>query len=341
MTPQEALDLSRQNTVNLLIESMEMHPEKWRSGWVNVPTVGYNAVTKKTYHGSNAFILAIRSLTNGYRDPRWLTVKQANELGAHVNKGEKGTPIYYTRLYDKATKKDFDESVLDGMNEEEAKAYVEKNVKRAMRYYVVFNAAQCTNVPESTKIAVKEMSAEDRNKINDQCKRIIANSEAPISYDGGNSAYYNVSGDTIHLPEIKYFESMQDYYATALHEIAHSTGHPSRLDRKLGKQTGKKDYAVEELRAEIASVLLQVETGINLGDAQINNHAAYLDFWLKGLKEDKDIFFQAAKDATKITDYIKKNYLDKENSRMGAMVSGFKPLTATVNAPCDVDVDSD
>ena len=100
---------------------------------------------------------------------------------------------------------------------------------------------------------------------------------------------------------------MQDYYATALHEIAHSTGHESRLNRDLAGSFGSESYAKEELRAELACVFMQMEQGIQLNGKHITNHAAYLNSWLQAAKNDTSVFFKAAADAQRIADYVADN----------------------------------
>ncbi len=166
----------------------------------------------------------------------------------------------------------------------------------------------------------KEMSADERARQNAKIEKIIANSAAPVNYDGGNRAYYSLMSDSIHLPEIKRFHTMQDYYATALHEIAHSTGHASRLNREMISIFGTSDYAKEELRAELASVFMQLDHDISVEGKHFENHAAYLQSWLKSVRDDQKEFFAAVTDAEKISEYVGEHYLqakeeaEKENT---------------------------
>ena len=298
-----------QAIVDYLLESIEKNPQAWEQGWYTVGGIPFNAKTQKEYKGFNALYLSILQSFKGYNDPRWLTFNQVKELGGYVKSGAKSSPIFFYCPYDNKEKKEFDEKSLENLPAEERKEYIDKNVSYIKKFYQVFNAEQCTGLPEYVK---SKMTEEDHAKQNEKIEEIIANSAAPINYDGGNNAYYNSSKDSIHIPKIKDFKTMQDYYATALHEIAHSTGHSSRLDRDLSGGFGSEKYAVEELRAELASVFMQMEFGFTLEGKHIQNHSAYLSSWLKAIKEDKNIFFAAVKDAEKITNYVAENYVNKE-----------------------------
>src|SRR6202008_604833 len=133
---------------------------------------------------------------------------------------------------------------------------------------------------------------------------ILRNSGARISHDQGDRAFYNRASDSIHLPPKEAFASAPGYYGTALHELAHWTGHPSRLNRSTLNESyrfGDSNYAKEELRAELASVFLAAERGIPHDPAQ---HAAYVGSWIKTLREDKNEIFRAAHDASAATDFL-------------------------------------
>lgn len=298
----------RDEMVQTIINYIEKDPSKWESGWNSIVSgAQINGKTEKAYRGFNSLYLMVIAMEHGYSDPRWVTFNQAKELGASVKKGEKSVPVVFFELYDKLTKKAFENKTVKGMTEEEKTAYLKENVYAVLKYSSVFNAAQCQNFPELNLDAYK-MSEEERSNQNEMIETIIANSAAPITYDGGNRAYYSPGTDSIHLPVIEAFNSMQDYYATALHEIAHSTGHESRLNR-FSTANDVDSYAREELRAELACVFMQVEHGIKLEGKHIENHAAYLKSWLDETKNDSSVFFKAASDAQKIADYVSENYL--------------------------------
>lgn len=308
MTDREKVDAKRNEIVQSILGYIEQHPTNWLSGWVSLG-VPQNGLTNSNYRGLNALYLWLIGKQQGYTDNRWVTFNQAKELGASVKKGEKSSPILFYTLYDKNTKKEYTRKTTADMTDEERKKYEDENVRPVVRYSQVFNAQQCANFPE--RAATSLMSDEERQKhSNDVIERIIANSEAPILYDGGDRAFYRITTDDIHLPAIEQFNTMQDYYATALHEIAHSTGHPSRLNRKMGG-ADRENYAIEELRAEMAAVFMQMENGIQLEGKHYENHSAYLASWLEEVKNDTKIFTSAVSDAMKISDYVTEHYVNK------------------------------
>lgn len=326
----EVVDKKRDAMLDTLLECIENNPVPWQKGWVSVfggltsSGYPYNAKTGKPYNGINALYLAVIEGRRGYGDARWATYNQIQELGANVRKGEKGSDIFFWTQYDKATKKPFDRRSVEGMAEEEVKEYLNENVRPVLKNYTVFNAAQCDNFPKAETTKLVEPPKTTGESL-ESAEKIIRNSAAPVRYDGGNNAFYSTFTDDIHLPKVDAFKTMNDYYATALHEIAHSTGHESRLNRDLSGSFGSEKYAIEELRAELTSVFMQTDLGIELGAAEITNHSAYLKSWLSVVKEDRNVFYKAAADASKATEYIRKNYLDKAEEA----VSSEAPADAT------------
>lgn len=315
MDYKQKVEDKRKKMVETLISFIEQDPAQWEAGWYKAPSIPpLNGKTQRNYKGLNAFYLYVIALQHGYRDPRWLTFNQVKEFGGNVKSGEKSSEVFFWTWYDKKTKKPFDVKTLDGMTDEEKQEYKQENVRPVIKFYQVFNAQQCDKLPEYELIQTPEMAAEERARQNDLIETVIANSEAPIQYNGGNRAYYSPMSDSIHLPEIKDFKTMQDYYATALHEIAHSTGHESRLNRSLKGIFGSPDYAREELRAELASVFMQTELGISVEGKHFENHGSYLASWLKAVKDNPKEFYSAASDAEKISDYVSSHYL-KERER--------------------------
>lgn len=343
MDYKQKIEEKRQKLVNTLIEFIEKNPTQWEAGWYSMPSRSpINGKTQKKYNGLNAFYLCVLSAMKGYKDPRWVTFNQAKDLGAHVRAGEKSSEIFYWSYYDKETKQPYDAKTCEGMTYEERKKYWEDNVRPVIKFYQVFNATQCENMPEYELQSTPEMEAEERRRQNAVIEQIITNSAAPVSYDGGSRAYYSPSKDSIHLPAIKDFKSMQDYYATALHEIAHSTGHESRLNRNLSGLFGTPDYAKEELRAELASVFMQVEFGISVEGKHFENHGAYLASWLKSVKDNQKEFFSAASDAEKITSYVAENYLqERDRTEEGEHKESDQEIEPIfeVNLPYEAQVD--
>lgn len=309
----EKVEEKRKELVDTLLKYIETNPERWERGWYSVSNESaFNPISQKRYKGLNAFYLYALGEMHGYKDPRWLTFKQAKDLGANVKQGEHSANIFYWNLYDKSTKQSFSEETVKDLNEEERNKYFEDNVRPVLKYYQVFNAEQCDNMPEYKKTAEQQsMAEEERAQQNAVIERVISNSSAPIFY-GGNQAYYNPGTDSIRLPEIENFKSMQDYYATALHEIAHSTGHESRLNRDIKNTFGTQKYAKEELRAELASIFMQIDMGLRIEGKHFENHGAYLASWLRAVKQDVKEFYSASADAEKISEYVAKNYAQEK-----------------------------
>jgi antirestriction protein ArdC len=248
-------------------------------------------------------------LSRGYEDPRWMTYKQAAENGWQVRKGERGTSIEFWEVNAKAEEKAGEPS--KGGNGESAK---ESQRRLIHRVYTVFNANQIEGAPAYDRPQPSTIEAVQSGE------RILANSGAKIAHDQRDRAFYNRSSDSIHLPPKDAFKDAPGFYGTALHELAHWTGHPSRLNRPTltdSYRFGDLNYAKEELRAELASVFIAAEVGVSHDPA---NHAAYVGSWIKALKDDKNEIFRAAHDASKATDFVLG--LEREASRAEALEIG-------------------
>ena len=166
------------------------------------------------------------------------------------------------------------------------------------RVYTVFNGKQIDQIPAYEPTKHSEFEAIQAGE------QIMAHSGAKIAHDQPDSAFYNRAKDSIHLPSKNAFKEPAGYYGTALHELAHWTGHPSRLNRATLNESyrfGDTNYAKEELRAELASVFLAAERGIPHTPEQ---HAAYVESWVKALKQDKNEIFRAAHEASAAADFL-------------------------------------
>lgn len=304
----EVLENKRQEMLDKLIEAIESNPQKWEKGWWGISTP-VNGISKRQYTRLNALYLYLIGEMKKYGTNYWVTFDQAKKVGGSIKKGEKGTSVFFFKSYDISTKKEWDDSVLEGLSEEAEREYVIKNKRYILRESIVFNVDQCINMPDSLKNpSMPEQEIENTNK---KIEKIIGNSEAPILHDEKDSAYYDTKEDKIHLPQIKQFKNMNSYYATALHEISHSTGHESRLNRQINNKFGSEEYAIEELRAELACCYIQMDMDINLNDAEIMNHGAYLAGWLNVVKKDPTVLLAADKDAREISSYIREKYFEK------------------------------
>lgn len=312
LTPQ------RKMLVDTIIKNLESGVGLWKQGWRNAKTP-VSAITGKKYNGVNRLFLTIATMQNGYTDNRWMTYNQMADKGWRFKVDEEGrskgknagVAIEFYELRDRETKQPFDRHVLDGMTKSEQDEYIEENVYPIRKYYRVFNADIIEGIPE------KEVGIIDDNKLNNRAENLLkywSDNEAEIVH-GGDAAYYNVTEDKIHLPDKEQFTDMSEYYSTSFHEIGHSTGHEKRLNRELKGRYGTEDYAVEELRAEIASMFIEQDLEISAGENNIENNSAYINFWRNKITENPTVLFTAIADAERITKFVmeKENLIAKES----------------------------
>lgn len=279
------------------IEALKNGTAPWIMPWEpgNMPEPPVNAVSGKPYRGINRLMLSMQQ--GNHIDPRWCTYKQAQELGAQVRKGEKGTTIQYWKLREERLLKDEQGRPL--LNEEGQKRYSVAEFERPRVFYAtVFHASQIENMPPLPERSTEAKPAWERHQ---QAERLLAASGATIFNDQVSRAFYQVTRDEIHLPPQNQFTSPDKYYATALHELGHWSGHENRLDRDIRHPFGSEGYAREELRAELASYLLGSDLGIGHDPDQ---HHAYIATWIKVLQEDPREIIRAAQDAERIREYV-------------------------------------
>lgn len=276
-----------QEVTDRIVEMLEQGVAPWRSPIMGAGTAGHprNLITGKPYRGVNVFLLAFTAWSQGYGSACWLTFNQAKAKGGMVRKGEKSTMIVFWKQY-----------------ETEDRETGEAKTVPVLRYYRVFNAEQCDGIeiPDASTFESMEFAPLD------VCEQIVAGyPNAPTIEHGGTRAFYRPSTDTVRMPEPERFTAGEEYYATLFHELAHSTGHSSRLDRGLDIEPacfGSPDYCREELIAEMAACFLSAEAGI--APATLPNAAAYLQGWLIRLKQDKKLVIQAAGAGQKAADWI-------------------------------------
>ena len=281
-----------------LITALKEGTSPFQKPWTDDNSSGYvtpvNPTTGKNYRGMNAFWLAMQN----YDDPRWLTFKQAAANKWSVMKGARSTMITYVKKFDSR-------QILDELGKPvrtpDGKPKME-NVKLAKPMFInalVFNAGQITGIPPWRQALDEKQAAQQWSAI-ERAEQIIRSSQAIVKH-GGNQAYYTPSRDHIQLPKKEQFDSAAKYYATLLHELGHWSGHETRLNRDLSNRYGSPGYAKEELRSEIASLMMGSE--LNIGH-NFGQHAAYVDSWIKVLKDDPAELFKASADAQHITDYL-------------------------------------
>ncbi|EJA8139878.1 DUF1738 domain-containing protein [Escherichia coli] len=276
-----------------LIAQLKEGTAPWQKPW-NPGAPGaalpMNPTTGKRYRGINA----IHLMAQGYGDQRWMTYKQATAADAQVRKGEKGILVQYWKFTEERLKKNDDGSIVIGKDDQPVKEIVQLERPKVFNA-VVFNAEQIDGLPPLTVSKEKSWNSIER------AENILKASGAVIRHDQVDRAFYRMSTDSIHLPQKEAFPAADRYYATALHELGHWTGHTSRLDRDLAHPFGSEGYAKEELRAEIASMIMGDELGIGHDPSQ---HVAYVKSWIKALQDDPLEIFRAAADAEKIQGYV-------------------------------------
>lgn len=286
---------------------LEQNRLDWIKGW-DAPAIGSpeNAVTGRKYSGVNRFTLALTSMANNYSDSRWATMRQIQDHehkyhkdeSWHLKAGSKGVRIEYWYPYDFTRK--------ENISWQECSARIaagrdQKEFGVFPKYFTVFNAAQIEGIKPQQQIIKNE-----NVKVDSLIDVLSTNMNVPIHYDGGRNAFYRPGTDDIHLPDPHMFYSSAEFNGTALHELAHATGHPDRLDRMITNHFGDNHYAFEELIAEMTSCFM----AINLNDIDISsfnhfeNNEAYLQSWLEAINNKPETLIQAIKEADRATRYM-------------------------------------
>lgn len=246
-----------------------------------------NLESGRHYRGINVFLLAVTGWLQGYGSPYWLTFRQAKAKGGHVRKGEKGALVIFWKQHatqDKETGEDITVPVL--------------------RRYTVFNAEQCEGI-ELPGTDTPEEEAEPFVPIKAAAKIVEGYAGGPRIEHTGRQAFYRPSADLVRIAEPERFVDGEAYYATLFHELVHSTGHSSRLDRGLDTDPapfGSPDYSKEELVAEMGAAFLAAAAGI--GQETVEQSAAYIQGWRKRLAEDEKLVVHAAGAGQKAADWI-------------------------------------
>lgn len=295
-----------EKTAERMLDLMKQGAIPWRRPWndPNAPQKGsingpWNPSTGKAYRGSNTLILRGAQMAHGYEDNRWLTYKQAAAIGAQVKRGEKGQQIAYWDFSKTGKAQEGEQPAVEG----EEKGYQGPSVFVA----TVFNASQIDGMPEPPPPFV--MPDMVRNL---RVRELLDRHQPKLSHDGGNRAFYSIAADSIHLPKRHTFSDDESYQAILLHELSHWTGAKHRLDRDQTGRFGSEDYAKEELVAEISSCFISERLGIALGREHEEQHAAYLQSWMKALADDPRTLFRAASQAERIMTYLDIQAFERE-----------------------------
>ncbi len=307
----------------MMISRMQkMKASDWKKGWF---TQSYNGnpvnLGGREYNGMNSFFLLLSMMDDTrYKYPIFATFNQIKTLGANITKGEKSFPVLFWNIqYKDKNGNKIDESIYNNMNRADQ---LDCHVQPFLKSYNVFNLTQ-TNLEEVAPKAMEELKnkfgIKDKKELstdtigmyeNEKIDDMLVNQKwvCPIRFDQySNSAYYRTVSDDITVPlksqfkrsltEDGIFEDGQEYYSTLIHEMIHSTGHKSRLNRNFEKEKGEKDYAREELVAELGAALASNILGFS--SRILDNSAAYLDAWIGKLKQQPKFIVSVLSDVNK------------------------------------------
>jgi antirestriction protein ArdC len=272
----------------------------WQKEWISAGIDGhaYNPASGHIYSGVNQVLLSYIRENKNYPLNRWLSFKQVKDYKGTIKEDAKSVMVVFNTIvfFDKSKKK---------LSSEEVKECVRNGITvnkyYLLRYYNVFNVAQTEGLPERF---YKEKDEQKNEFTMDEAgEKILLNSGAMIKYLSQDRAYYSPASDQITMPQKEQFKHAPGFYGTAFHELTHWTGHPTRLDRKLFTFFGSEDYAREELTAELTAAYLCNSIGFK---ATLQNSAAYIDSWIKAIKNDKTAFIKAASQASTAFNFILK-----------------------------------
>lgn len=285
--------------VDELKKMKEQGHSMWQQPWFSGITP-QNGATGRRYRGNNEIFLRIITSKRGYADPRWYTFNQISDPKGYVHKnqvwtlkkGSKGVLVEYWYPYDLTDKKKVrweDIATLEQNGHE---------IILSSYYNTVFNGSCIDGLPEfkqenSSKIKGDALIEEIATRIN-----------VPVLEDQIDQAFYRVDKDEVHLPQKKFFTSSAMYNTTALHELTHSTGHETRLNRKFGSRFYGEEYAMEELVAELGCAFTATHLQDGLEKSSLDNSVSYIDSWIKLLEKDANALPKAISMAEKASDYM-------------------------------------
>ena len=327
---------------NLMIEKIKQVSSDWQKPWFS--TQGINGYPEnlegRKYHGINALMLFWHMDKHEFQTPVYMTFNQAKKENIKVNKGEKSTSVMFWKLNishmetgEKISANDYYNLPLD-----EAQKY---KVVPILKHYNVFNISQ-TTFAEQYPERYAELQHKFRPELKDaagmrSCPAIdnmLSDRKwvCPIDIAERDRAYYSLKEDHIHVPLKEQFVSGESFYATLLHEMTHSTGHSSRLDRVKKDKFGEKDYAREELVAELTAALVCRNLGIS--SSLREESAQYLKAWLDQLQENPKFMLSIMSDVNKASDFIEnvvgeKTLAENLDVEFGKMLAGYQESGST------------
>jgi len=265
------------NKIVQAIESGAAKASGWKMPW---HTSGggrpMNVLTGRTYTGVNTLNLWLDMQQKGYNSPVWGTLRQWNEAGAKIRKGERSSMVVFWK----------------DLPQKESKDGEDANKRFVLKTSYAFNTAQVDGYEQPEPIQAWEPCAADK---------LVAAAGIDVRFGGGR-AYYHQLLDFVQLPYLSDFHSVAGFQSVLLHEAAHWTGHKDRLAREFGKRFGDQAYAFEELVAELSAAFLCADLGVS--NTPRDDHAEYVASWLRVLKNDPRAIFTAASQASKAAEFL-------------------------------------
>ena len=269
-----------------IVAELEAGTVPWRQPWRAEVGAARNAFSGRRYSGINTLLLGLAP----YDDPRWATYRQIAQHGGHVRRGAHGHLVCFFK-YVEANKATTGDDEAD----------VERGHYALLRSYVVFNVSQA----DGLELPALTPKADDPIEPLAAAEVVLADyKDSPEVVTGAGAATYHPDRDVVGIPACGAFESVEAYYLTLWHELAHSTGHPNRINRRdlVDGRFGDTRYAREELTAEIGAAMIAARTGIVPPD--VEQRAAYIASWLEALRNDRKLIVIAAGRAQKAADWI-------------------------------------
>lgn len=269
-----------QTVTDRIIAEMEKGVTPWQKSWDTSGLVPANAITGRNYSGMNILLLWLAAQDNEWPHLDFLTYKQANDVGARVRKGEKATPVLF-------------------FNYKEEEDEQGQTVKRPYtRLFYVFNVSQVEGLDKAYPARVPPTG----DYRYDSAVQFLNNCGIPIEY-GGERACYIPDRDIIRMPDYGRFESDEAFFSVGFHEACHGSGHKSRLNRVLSTKFRSPEYRYEEIVAELGSAFLCAQHGYPF----TRSHPAYIDSWIKMMRDDNTAIFRAASHASHAAEYLTRN----------------------------------
>ena len=282
----------QQQLAEEFVTLLETEQLEWKKGWSGISARPYNPVTGTVYHGVNRFRLLLTAQALGYQDPRWCTFHQIQQNNWRLKSGKgQSSRVEIWMPYDRELKK-----WITWEEFREQGGITERYCLRT-KSYPVFNGDMIEGIPQ-LEVTLQEVDpVELVDTISDSM-------QVPIVYHETDRAFYRPSEDRIYLPNREQFFSTYDYASTALHELAHATGAAHRLNRKLTGSTSQESYAQEELVAEITSCFLSSELPVKQTEENIRNHQAYVQSWIRQIREKPESLIRAIQSAEQVSNYL-------------------------------------